>query len=390
MKRPVLVVALALVLIAAIGSIIYFKNQRTRLSGDAWNYTLVQKDLPQGWQVGQSQLQTAYDIQRASQTPPAGLQSVYSIEFTHPTKLDVFDITSQVLVYDSPDAAQTAFAAEAPGAEWEAVPDGRSLGDATAVWRLKPRTDAPDQASYRVDFRRLNGVASVGVVGLVGQMKDASTAYIYAAKILDKMQGDPTPAALQTLGDRPDLRGLLLAQNDLARLDSHQGDQWEYNSLLIPGWTPNSAFDNPAGMENLGRLMGYQAWLIKPLGDKELGPETTVALFQQVTVFRSPEQAQTTLDKMAGLNSGAWTKPPAVGDSAKGWTQVFDAQNSSAGTGAVPTTEISFRVGAYTGSIRVQTAPVQAANLLVARAADEKLANDLANALAARLQNAGK
>ena len=93
---------------------------------------------------------------------------------------------------------------------------------------------------------------------------------------------------------------------------------------------------------------------------------------------------------MAGLEGGAWTQPPAVGDSAKAWTQVFDAQNSSAGAGAVPTTEISFRAGAYTGSVRVQTAPVQAANLLVARAANEKLARDLANTLAARLQNAGK
>ena len=56
----------------------------------------------------------------------------------------------------------------------------------------------------------------------------------------------------------------------------------------------------------------------------------------------------------------------------------------------MPTTEISFRAGAYTGSIRVQTAPVTAPNVPVAQAANEKLATDLALALADKLKNAGK
>lgn len=390
MKRPLLILAAALVIVGAVGWYAYARSRPVRLDGEAWTYTLAQADLPDGWQVGGNQLQTAYDLQHANPPGPADLTSVYSIEFSRPDKADLFDITAQVLIYASPEAATKAFAAENPGAEWESIAAPTSLGDGTAVWRLKPVADAPQQASYRVDFRYLNGVGSVGVVGTSDKLLDASAAYGYASKILSRMQNDPAPAALKAQGSGPDLRGLLLSQTDLARLDTTHGEQWEFNSVQLPGWTPNSAFADPGGMDKLGRLMGYQAWLIKPLADKDLKTGTGIALFEQVSVYTTPDQAKTTMQKMTGLQGGEWPKPPAVGESSRAWTQVLDSQNSAVGPGALATTAINFQSGVYTGSIQLQSAPVKAIDINQSQALNQKLAEALAAALADKLKNAGK
>jgi len=390
MKRIVYIASAAIVILAAVFSLAYYINRPTRLSGDPWDYNLTQSDLSEGWQAVNSNIETAHDLIREGKPETEGLKSVHSIQFTHAMAVDVFDITSQVLLFNTAEAAETALAGEVLGDEWEPVQISQTVGDQAMVWRLKPLEDAPQQASYRVAFRFLNGVASLGVTGTNDNMRDESTALSYAQKVLSKMQTGARPEALSTLGNRPDLRGLLLTQDDLAAIDSSHGDQWIYNSLLAPGWTPNSAFENPDGMIRLGRLVGYQAWLIKPLSEDDLTPEATTQLFQQVTIFQSPESAQAVLEKMAGLESGAWAATPNVGEAAKGWTQMYQANSTSAGSGAVAATEISFRVGAYTGSIRVQSSPVTQSNVALAQAANELLANQLALALAANLKNAGK
>ena len=387
MNRPILIVVAALIVIGLVGGMAYYVNRPTSISGDPWDYNLVIADLPAGWELGNDKIETAFDIEREKKVELSGLESVHSVEFRQPTTVNFFNLTAQVLKYNSAETAHAAFTNETTSAEWETNPTTRALGDETTVWHLKAVADAPEQASYRVDFRYFNCVVAVVVTGTIDEIKDATQALNYANKILEKMQKGATPESLRLLGDRPDLRGRLLTQADLAQVDEQFGERWLYNSRLTPGWTPNSAFDNPAGMAQLGRIMGYQAWLIKPLSTEELKPETTITLFQQVTVFQSPEQAQATLEKMVGLESGDWATRPSVGEAAKGWTQVFEANRATAGQEAVATTEISFRVGVYTGSIRVQSSKVKASDVSLAKAANELLAFQFANALAAKLQN---
>lgn len=386
MNRSIIIVVSALIVIGLVGGMAYYVNRPTSIRGDPWDYNLVTADLPAGWELSNNKIETAFDIEREKKVNASGLESVHSVEFRQPTAVNFFNLTAQVLKYDSPEIAHTAFANETTSAEWETIATTRSLGDETTVWHLKPVADAPEQASYRVDFRYFNGVVSVAVTGTTDEIKDATQALNYANKILEKMQKTATPESLRLLGARPDLRGRLLTQADLARVDDQFGERWLYNSRLTPGWTPNSAFDNPEGMAQLGRIVGYQAWLIKPLSTEELKPETTVTLFQQVTVFQSSEQAQATLARMVGLESGGWATAPLVGESAKGWTQVFEANSATAGQEAVATTEISVRVGVYTGSIRVQSSKVKASDVSLAKAANELLAFQFAKALAAKLQ----
>ncbi len=390
MNRPALIFASAGVLLIAIIGALYYFNRPTFVSGDPWTYNLTDKDLPEGWTQVSSNIETAYDLSRDGGQVPAGLKDVHSVQFSQPTAVDVFDITSQVLIYDSVDSAQASFAGETPGDEWETVASSQKVGEATTVWRFKTGTDAPDQATYRIDTRVLNAIVSLTATGTTDGMPNETIALKYAGTVASKIQQGAKPEELDKLGSQPDLRGLLLTQSELAGIDSDQGELWVFNSALQPGWTPNSAFDNPAGMDQLGRLTGYQAWLIKPVTIEELKPETAVSLFEQVTVFKSPENAKAILNKMVGLESGAWEAVPQVGDSAKGWTKIVDVSSTSAGSGAVVSTEISFTQGSYTGSIRVETSVVKEAEIAGARTANEALASQLALALAESIKNTGK
>jgi hypothetical protein len=390
-KRPVLIVIAAVVLAVAIAGVAAYLNRPTFVSGDPWDYNLTVQDMPEGWALSAANIKTAYDMTQDGQTDLAGLQGLHAVQFSHQLSLDVFDVTSQVLLYDSTESAKAAFAKEAPSAEWETVQSSIKLGDTTNVWHLKTAEDAPLQATYRADVQYLNAVVSVTVTGTVDAMTNESVVLQYAAKVTNKLQSAPRPEALGKLNGQPDLRSLLLSQDELSRLDSYFGDLWLYNAVLQPGWTPNSAFENPAGMDALGRVMGYQAWFIKPLLDDEVKSDTAVGLFQQVTLFDSPEDAQAVLEKMNGLDTGPWTENPDIGDSAKAWTKIADSSGTSAGDGAVISSEISFRVGSYTGSIRVETPVITKDDeVLVARSANELLAYQLATGLASNLQNAGK
>jgi hypothetical protein len=391
MKRPVLLVIIALVLVVAVAAVAGYINRPTFITGDPWDYTLTVQDMPEGWKLSDSTIKTAYDMTAEGQADLAGLQSIHASQLSNQLAVDVFDATSQVLLYDSVASAKAAFAKEAPGDEWEPVQASTKLGEATTVWHLKNTDATPDQATYRADVQYLNAVASVTLTGTVQGMSNEGVVLQYAAKVVNKLEREPRPEALNHLGSQPDLRSLLLSQSQLAGIDTYFGDLWVYNAVLQPGWTPNSAFSNPAGMDALGRVMGYQAWYIKPLFDNELKPDTSVALFQQVTAFNSPENAKAVLAKMTGLETGDWTVAPNIGDSAKGWTKVADTSETSAGAGAIVSTEISFQVGSYTGSIRVETPPLtKDEDVLLARSANELLANQLALNLATNLKNAAK
>ncbi|MBM4424356.1 MAG: hypothetical protein FJ030_13375 [Chloroflexi bacterium] len=392
-QRIVWIITALIVAGVVIGAIVISNRPPSSLDGDPWDYNIMESDLPEGWSVSSADLQTAYDVAReGALSAMADMRASHFIEFAEPTAGDVFYLTSQVVLFDSAEAAKAAMAAEAASEEWEKIEGSRTVGDETVVWRLKPVADAPEQVSYRADFRYLNGVVSVAMTGTVGAVKDDGPVLVYAGKVWAKMRELARPDALDVLSNarHPDLRGLVLSQNDLAQADPNFGDRWVFNSSLLPSWTPNSGFPDPDGMAKLGRVMGYQVYLVKPLTDDELKSEFSTGLFQQATAFTSAENAEQTLAKMVGLEGGLWTNAPTIGESAKGWTQEYQSQGTSAGSGVVAATEITFRVGTYIGSIRIQTSPVIQPKSLEARASNEHLAQLLANALAEKLKNAEK
>lgn len=399
MKRPIVwIILAALVLAAAVVAALALARPRPiALTGDPWDYNLSIKDLPEDWKANSARIQTAYELallsadtsgDNAPLPSPAGLLSTHYTDFNKDTG-DIFYISSQVILYDTPQAAHNALAAEAPGAEWEELVPSKIIGDETTVWHLIAIPDAPDQASYRLDFRYLNGIGSIGVTGTTDGMNDDQVALEYAAKILDKMQKSARPEALKTLRDasRPDLRTLMLDQNQLAELDSKLGERWVFDDRQPPAWTPNSSFTDPDGLAEFGRIMGYQAFLIKLLNPEEVEPALTAGFFQQVTAYEEADKAQQILDHMDGLGSGLWETPPNVGDSARAWSEVFKSEGEQSQIVAV--TEIGFRVGAYIGSVRAQTVPLLTVQVKDAREANQQLAQKLAEALADKLKTAG-
>jgi hypothetical protein len=399
MKRLItwIFVAVAIVAVIVVAALVLRKPTLALVAGDPWDYALTLGDLPPKWEVSNSEIQTAYDAAQPADpaatatpvsTPPSqsGLQKIYFIDFTNQTASDIFFVSSQVIIYDTPQSAQAALAAEAPGQEWEKFTPSQTIGDGTIAWHLLPKEDAPEQAAYRVDFRYLNAIGSVGVTGTKETVADDKQAQAYAVKVFDKMKKAAQPEALKILADggRPDLRPLLLTQSELAGLDPNVGRPWTFDSRLLPAWTPNSALSDPQGVARFGRLMGYQVYMVKLLGPNDTHATFSAGLLQQVTAYAQADKAQQILEHMAGLETGPWPTPPQVGDSARGWSDTLHPQEAASQTVAV--TEIDFRVGTYIASIRLQTLPLAAAEIADAGEANKQLAQKLALALAEKLR----
>ncbi|MBI4316086.1 MAG: hypothetical protein HY679_09125 [Chloroflexi bacterium] len=399
MKRLITWIFIAVAIVAAIvvAALVLRKPTPALVVGDPWDYALTLSDLSPKWEVSNSEIQTAYDVAQpavpaatadpvSNPSSQSGLQKIYFIDFTNQTASDIFFISSQVVIYDTPQSAQAALAAEAPGQEWEKFTPSQTIGDGTIAWHLLPKEDAPQQAAYRVDFRYLNAIGSVGVTGTNETIVDDKQAQAYAVKVFDKMKKAAQPEALKLLvdGGQPDLRPLLLTQSELAGLDPNVGRPWTYDSRLLPAWTPNSALSDPQGVARFGRLMGYQVYMIKLLGPDDTHAIFSGGLLQQVTAYAQADKAQQILEHMAGLEIGPWPTPPQVGDSARGWSDTLHPQEAPSQTVAV--TEIDFRVGTYIASIRLQTLPLTAAEIADAGEANRQLARKLALALADKLR----
>ncbi len=400
LKRPIVwIIIVALGIVGAVVAALFLAQPRpTALTGDPWDYNLTLKDMPEGWTLKSSRIQTAFELDLlnpASQdnvTVPSktGLQSTTYTDFEAPLANDVFYISSQILLYDSPQTAHAALIAEAPGEEWEQLTSSQIIGEETNVWHLKAVADTPDQASYRIDFRCLNRVGSIGLTGQIDSVKDHTTALKYAVKVFDKMQKTARPEALKTLSDasRPDLRPLLLTQTELSGLDTKLGERWVFDDREPPTWTPNSTLSDPDGVTRFGRIMGYESFMIKLLNPEEVKPDLSAGLFQQVTAYEEAGKAQQILEHMAGLESGPWETQPQIGDSARGWSDVFKSEGDKSQIVAV--TEIDFRAGTYIGSIRLQSLPLLATQIKDAQEINKQLAQQLAVALAEKLGKAGQ
>jgi hypothetical protein len=177
------------------------------------------------------------------------------------------------------------------------------------------------------------------------------------------MQANPVPPALQQLQSRqlPDPRPLLL-MSELPRLDPNFGDRWEVNPQYLGTWTENEDFDaeGRAALQRLGRLTGYQLHLLKPLSAEEQArnPEAAYAVFQQVSVYGSAENAPRGLAAMIGLQGAIEApQPPAIGDRARLWSTLLRRRDTNA---TIAITEINFVVGRYVATLQVQTAALPA------------------------------
>lgn len=402
MNRTWLTYALVgIVIVAALGGAAWYISQPhpTRLTGNAWDYTLLpEKEMPAGWTIETQGAVTPHDVaQESAETmnPLAqsasliGFTELYFVQYAPPETAEFLNLTVEIILYESTAAAQAALAPENPGSEWEAVETAR-VGDETRAWHFINPPEVTGQNIYRVDFRYLNSIASVTLMGTSTAVPSVEGTLDYARQIQQKMLNKATPAELQKLLDakQPDVRGLLLTQDQITEVDKYLGGRWQYDTRFLPAWTPNSSFgaDTQAVLEDVGRLTGYQMFLVKAMTADEKKLAMAEGLFQQVTVYPSAEVAQQMLQQMSGLEQGNELDAPAVGDAARAWGGIASTSGADGTATTIAVSEITFQVGPYVASVRLQSRPLAVDEKGAAQTGLHQLALDLAAALAANLK----
>ncbi len=358
----------------------------TALSGDPWDYAILLPDLPAGWSVDQQGITTPYDLEQSRPTAAATVTStasvtattpvtesaalqnmteMYMVRYAGPDTSQYGYFTCQVILYQSDLDAQAALAAEVPGDEWESAPaPDPTLGDEAHLWHFKNPDPSVSENLYRVDFRYLNGLASLTLMGTAKAVPDSKEMVGYANKVLDKMKKDATPPDLKNLQSvgYHDLRRYLLTQGQVAQNDLYLGNRWVVATEQLPGWTPTSIMSANAqkALAPLGRVTGYQAYFYKSLTQDELKRAGPVLLFQQVTAYRQAANAQKGLDMMLGITQlDEFPDPPQIGDGkAHAWKGELSTTQSDGTKVIVAVTEIDFRVGNYVASVKMQSRPL--------------------------------
>jgi hypothetical protein len=388
-----------LVMLAGLLALTACAAQPTVVSGDAWSYRLLPEELPAGWAIASQDVYTAADLNAVigTVTPITGTTGLskaaqlYSARYRPPESSQYADFTLDVIRYNSIAEAQEGMSLEALGAEWEQVL-GVTLGDESRIWRFRNPPDTPDQGLYRVDARYRNAVVSVSMLGAATVLPNPDEVVSRTRQVLAKLQAAPQPPALEKLqtAQLPDLRPLLLTPAQIQAATGGQGE-WSLNNLLLPGWVNNEDFSSAearATLDRLGRLTGYQLWLIKPPADEgQSAAEPAVGLFQQVSAYRRADSAASGLQAMIGLSGVSEAKDaPAIGNGARLWNALIPQDRSNPQTALIATTEISFRAGQYVASVQLQAQPGSnpAASALLQQNRD--LAIALAQALAEKLR----
>lgn len=332
------------------------------VEGDAWDYGLTMEELPDGWTFDAHSVQLPHNLavaqtQGDDRALLNNVRQIYSARYLPPPTSGYAELTLEVLIYNAVAEAQAALQAESPGENWGRA-GGPTVGEQSVIWRYLDPTAPATQNLYRVDFRHLNAIGSVTLFGEAQTVPNADEVVGYARRVLARMQATPVPPALQRLQSRqiPDPRPLLL-MSELPRLDPDWGDRWEVNARYLGSWTDNEDFE-PEGravLERLGRLTGYQLYLLKPLSEEEQAqtPGAAYAVFQQISVYGSAENAPRGLDSMAGLPTATEsTEPPPVGDRARLWSTLL---RRSGTPDTIALTEINFVVGRFVATMQVQT-----------------------------------
>ncbi len=395
-KTLLFVIVGALAVIAAGLSLYILRPRPTHLTGDAWDYTLLPNEVADGWKLRSQGIITPHDLTQESLETNTNLtQSVSLLNMTQlyyaayqpPEQSLYFDLTLQVILYAAEAEAAAAFAPENPGVEWEPVAVAQ-VGDEGRAWRYLNPDPTLNQNIYRIDFRFLNGIASVTMLGATEALPNLDEPLAYARLIHQKMLTHPTPGELQRLerAHRPDLRAALLTQTQLVQVDDYLGGRWQMDSRLLPGWTATAAFnpESQSTLQRLGRVTGYQMFLVKALSQAEQTHNFPAGLFQQVTLYGQADAAGEALGYMVGLEQFPEREPSSkVGDEARAWSGLLESTTNAGVKITVAVTEIDFRVGTYIGSIRLQTRPLTPAELADGQASNEQLALTLAQRLAA-------
>jgi len=364
----------------------------TRVNGDAWEYALLLEDVPADWTFEGQSLQTAYDLALSQPVTVTeslkDVQQLYSQRYVPPPSSEYAELDLDILIYGSVEQAQAGLRAEKMNAEWEIV-SAPTVGDESQVWRYKNTPETPNQGLYRVDFRYLNAIGSVTLFGSSKVVPNADEAIAYAQKVLEKMKAEALPASLAKLqsANRPDVRALLLTQEQLKALDPVLGERWQVSAERLGGWTDNAEFGEPASgvLNRLGRLTGYQLYMAKALSESERNDSVGFMLFQQISVYPDAATAAKGLQVMVGVpNAPELTARTAVGDGTRWWSTALVNKNSQ---DTIALTEINFFVGPYVASVQLQSSPrPQNTDMTQVLAENEKLATAMALKLAENLR----
>jgi hypothetical protein len=376
-----IVAAIGAVIVAAIGLGIYFALPHpTQLTGDPWDYTILPSEAPKDWNLVRQGVITPHDValESAERSLPItasaslnNMEQLYYAKYEPPETSEYLDFSIQIITYKTDADAAAALAAGGPGAGWEKV-GAATIGDESRVWHFVNVDPTISQNIYRVDFRFLNGVASVTMIGTAHVLPNAGEPMRYARQILEKMRYKATPPEVKrlTAARLPDLRKVLLTQDEIARLDEKLSGRWQVDSRFMPQWTPTD-----------------QMFLVKALSAEEKKDNISEGLFQQASGYKQADGAQGALNAMIGLEQGVESPaPPQVGDKTRVWSALLTSTQSDGTQITVAVSEIDFQVGRFVGSIRLQSRPLAEAELTSGQVENLQLAVKFATGLAINLK----
>jgi hypothetical protein len=396
-----IIASIGAVVVAAVGLGIYFSVPHpTQLTGDAWDYTILPAEAPKDWNLTRQGVITPHDLAQESlaTTLPVSASAslnnmvqLYYAKYEPPENSQYLDFSLQIIMYETDADAAAALDAGGPGAGWEKA-SGATIGDESQVWHFINVDPTISQNIYRVDFRFLNGVASVTMIGTAEVLPNVGEPMRYARKILEKMRTKATPKEVQRLKEArlPDLRKVLLTQAEIAKLDDKLGGRWQVDPRFMPQWTPTDQLSSLSAREllaQLGRASGYQMFLVKALSAAEKTGNISDGLFQQVSGYKQADGAQGALNAMIGLEQGVESPaPPQVGDKTRAWSAVLAGTQSDGTRTTLAVSEIDFQVGRFVGSVRLQSRPLAEDELTSGQVENLKLAVKFATGLAVNLK----
>lgn len=403
MNRKTTLIAVGVFLaVLAVGLGFFLSIPRPELiEDDAWMYGLSAAESGD-WMLVEHDARTTYDILPPSivtgsvETLPPSLRNVrqmYVARFSPATSTELNELTAQIILYTDVAAAQAAFTAETPNPqEWQTLP-APSVGDEARLYQATSTSDDVNVTPltfYRLEARYLNAVISLGMGGTVSKLRSADEVVRFGNIIATKMRDRARPQALNDLRDQqqPDPRTYLVTQAQLATLDDKNGDLWVIDPRFLPGWTPNSSFGEGAQslLTQLGRINGYQQFLLKPLTAEERTNAYTENFFQQISYYRTEQGAEEALDRMAGLENAIEVTASGVGNRARAWNTVVEQVQTGGASNVVAASEIAFRWGNYVASVRLTTRPLTEAEYTPAQSENASNAYIFALRLAANLR----
>lgn len=403
MKRNTILIAAGVFLaVLAIGLGIFLSIPRPELiEDDAWAYALLASETGD-WALVEQDARTAYDILPPSivtgsveSLPPSlrGIRQMYVARFSPATSAELDEFTTQIILYADVASAQAAFSAETPNPqEWRTLP-APALGDEARLYQATAQSDDVNVTPltfYRLEARYLNAIISLGMGGTVGKLRSPDEITRLAGVILAKMRDRARPQALNDLREyqQPDLRTYLVTQAQLAELDDKGGNLWVIDPRFLSQWTPNSSFGEGTQslLTRLGRVTGYQQFLLKPLNAEERANAFTENFFQQITYYRTEQGAEEALNRMAGLENALEVGASGIGNRARAWNTIVNQVQPNGATNVVAASEIAFRWGNYVASVRLTSRPLTETEYTPAQSENASNAYIFALRLAANLR----